>query len=121
MSQPIDIRPRGITLTELAQEELKNLIDIEKQKRGCSQLYLRLGVQSGGCSGFTYEMELDTVRSSDDWHKDFDGVEVVIDQESFRLLNGSEVDYIDNGLSGSGLKINNPNASRSCGCGNSFS
>src|SRR3989338_9151723 len=121
MGQLIDIRPRGITLTELAQEKLKNLIEIEKQKRGCSQLYLRLGVQSGGCSGFIYETEFDTIRGSGDWYKDFDGVEIVIDQESFTLLNSSEVDYIDNGLSSSGLKINNPNASRSCGCGNSFS
>ena len=120
MNQPVSITPHGITITDFAQEKLKIYIDIEKEKRGCSELYLRLGVRSGGCSGFMYEIEFDTVKDDKDWHKDFGGVVIVVDRESLELLKGAIIDYEDR-IQGSGIKIINPNEARSCGCGQSFS
>jgi len=82
---------------------------------------LRIAVRPGGCSGFSYEMMFDTNTDPSDAVEAFDeGIRVVIDPESAPMLAGTTVDYKD-GLDESGFKIDNPNATRSCGCGNSFS
>ena len=81
---------------------------------------LRVAVRPGGCSGFSYEMFFDTDVAADDVADRDGGVKVVIDPASHQTLKGASLDYKD-GLQGAGFSINNPNAERSCGCGQSFS
>ena len=76
-------------------------------------------MRPGGCSGFSYEMFFDTDVADDDVTSEKAGVRVVVDPSSAQLLTGATLDYKD-GLSGAGFSINNPNAERTCGCGNSF-
>ncbi|HEY5266412.1 MAG TPA: iron-sulfur cluster insertion protein ErpA [Acidimicrobiales bacterium] len=83
-------------------------------------LALRVAVKSGGCSGFNYDMYFDSEFADDDVVSEFSGVKVVVDPASAELLNGSTLDFAD-GLQGAGFHITNPNATRTCGCGNSFS
>ena len=105
-----------ITLTESAASKVKELLDAE----GASEMALRVAVRPGGCSGFSYEMFFDGDVATDDEQADFQGVKVVVDPSSSQLLVGATLDYKD-GLQEAGFSINNPNASRTCGCGNSFS
>ena len=105
-----------ITLTDKASTKVKELIEAE----GNPELFLRVAVRPGGCSGFSYEMFFDTERSEGDVETEFGGVKVVVDPASGQWLEGASLDYND-GLQGAGFAINNPNAPRSCGCGNSFS
>jgi iron-sulfur cluster assembly protein len=105
-----------ITLTDTAVSEVRKLIDQQK----VDGLVLRLGVQGGGCSGMSYVMNFDTEVSDEDDIIEQDGVRVVVDKRSHMLLEGVEVDYVSN-LMGSGFKFSNPNATKSCGCGSSFS
>ena len=83
-------------------------------------LVLRVAVRPGGCSGYSYEMFFDADVAADDLKSEHRGVQVVIDPSSFQLLKGATLDYKD-GLQGAGFAISNPNAQRSCGCGQSFS
>ena len=80
---------------------------------------LRISVLPGGCSGYQYGMELDDNSTEDDIVVEQGGIKIFIDKESIKKLNGSNVDYIDS-LQGAGFKIDNPNATKTCGCGNSF-
>jgi iron-sulfur cluster assembly protein/iron-sulfur cluster insertion protein len=105
-----------ITLTESAAKKVKELVEAE----GNSELALRVAVRPGGCSGFSYEMFFDTDVADDDKTLDFSGVRVVVDASSAMLLEGATLDYKD-GLQGAGFAIDNPNAQRTCGCGQSFS
>jgi iron-sulfur cluster assembly protein/iron-sulfur cluster insertion protein len=105
-----------ITLTDTAATKVKDLLEEE----GEAELALRVAVRPGGCAGFSYEMFFDTDVAGDDVTADFDGVRVVVDQTSAQLLEGAVLDYKD-GLDASGFSINNPNAQRTCGCGQSFS
>ena len=105
-----------ITLTDTAAAKVKSLIDEE----GEADLALRVAVRPGGCSGFSYEMFFDTDVASDDKTLDYSGVKVVVDPSSADLLKGAVLDFKD-GLQGAGFAIENPNATRSCGCGQSFS
>ena len=105
-----------ITLTDTASTKVKELMEAE----GNSELVLRVAVRPGGCSGFSYEMFFDTDVTSDDQTGDFGGVKVVVDPASAQWLTGASLDYKD-GLQGAGFTINNPNAQRTCGCGQSFS
>jgi len=106
-----------ITLTAAAQAKVAELIAAE----GTDEvLALRVAVKPGGCSGFNYDMYFDTEFADDDILKEFDGVKVVVDPSSADLLVGSTLDFQD-GLQGAGFHITNPNATRTCGCGNSFS
>jgi iron-sulfur cluster assembly protein/iron-sulfur cluster insertion protein len=84
------------------------------------ELALRVAVKSGGCSGFNYDMYFDSEFEADDIIREFDGVKVSVDASSAELLKGSTLDFQD-GLQGAGFHITNPNATRTCGCGNSFS
>jgi iron-sulfur cluster insertion protein len=104
------------TLTDTAAEKVKTLIAAEDNP----ELVLRVAVRPGGCSGFSYEMFFDTDVADDDIKLDQDGVTVVIDPASAPHLGGAALDYKD-GLQGAGFSISNPNATRSCGCGQSFS
>lgn len=105
-----------ITLTDGAAAKVKELIVQE----GDDALMLRVAVRPGGCSGFSYEMFFDSERDSDDVTVDHAGVTVVVDPSSAQLLTGATLDYKD-GLQGAGFAITNPNAQRTCGCGQSFS
>jgi len=105
-----------ITLTDTAAVKVKQLLEAE----GATELALRVAVRPGGCSGFSYEMYFDGDVASDDQTLTFGDVRVVVDPASAQLLEGASLDYKD-GLQDSGFAINNPNDSRTCGCGNSFS
>lgn len=80
---------------------------------------LRLGVKGGGCSGFTYVLAFDEKPRSDDREFSIEGLSVFIDPKSLYFLNGTTLDFSD-GLNGRGFVFNNPNAHKTCGCGNSF-
>jgi iron-sulfur cluster assembly protein/iron-sulfur cluster insertion protein len=105
-----------ITLTDTAATKVKDLMDAE----GVPELALRVAVRPGGCSGFSYEMFFDTDVAGDDLTVEHAGVRVVVDPSSAMLLEGATLDYND-GLQGAGFSINNPNAQKTCGCGQSFS
>ena len=105
-----------ISLTDTAAAKVAELI----KQEGNDDLALRVAVRPGGCSGFSYEMFFDTDIAEDDITSTFGTVKVVVDAVSAPLLVGATLDYKD-GLQGAGFAINNPNASRTCGCGNSFS
>jgi iron-sulfur cluster assembly accessory protein len=104
-------------LTDTAVDKVKDLIAAEDTT---DELVLRVAVRPGGCSGFSYEMFFDSDVADDDLRSEHDGVTVVIDQASQQHLKGATLDYKD-GLQGAGFHITNPNAERSCGCGQSFS
>ena len=112
-----DVTPvEAISLTDMAAAKVAELIEQE----GNPELALRVAVRPGGCSGFSYEMFFDTDLADDDVLSVFGPVKVVVDPASASLLQGATLDFKD-GLQGAGFSINNPNASRTCGCGNSFS
>jgi iron-sulfur cluster assembly accessory protein len=112
-----DVTPvEAISLTDMAAAKVAELIEQE----GNPELALRVAVRPGGCSGFSYEMFFDTDVADDDVLSVFGPVRVVVDPASASLLQGATLDFKD-GLQGAGFSINNPNASRTCGCGNSFS
>jgi iron-sulfur cluster assembly protein/iron-sulfur cluster insertion protein len=105
-----------ITLTDAAAVKVEQLL----QDEGAAELALRVAVKSGGCSGFQYDMYFDGDIAADDVVHQFGAVRVVVDPASVPLLEGASLDYKD-GLSEQGFSITNPNATRSCGCGKSFS
>lgn len=107
---------QAITLTDTASSKVAELLEQE----GNPELALRVAVRPGGCSGFSYEMFFDSDIAGDDITSSFGAVRVVVDPTSASLLQGATLDFKD-GLQGAGFSINNPNASRTCGCGNSFS
>ncbi len=104
-----------ITLTENANKEITRLLG-EEDRTG---EYLRIGVQGGGCSGLMYSMKFDGETGEFDQVFDVDGIKVVVDMKSALYLKGTTLDYVSD-LTGGGFKFINPNASRSCGCGSSF-
>lgn len=103
-----------VTLTAPAAKKVKELMETEGE-----ELALRVAVRPGGCSGFSYEMYFDSEVDDDDSVAEFDGVRVVVDSQSLQFLQGAQVDYRE-GLMGSGFNIENPNVTRTCGCGSSF-
>ncbi len=105
-----------LALSDAARAKVKELVAAE----GNDDLALRVAVRPGGCSGFSYEMFFDTEFAEDDRVSEDGGVKVVVDAASHPYLKGASLDYKD-GLQGAGFAINNPNATRSCGCGQSFS
>ena len=105
-----------ITLSDTAAVKVAELLEAE----GDPSLALRVAVKPGGCSGFSYEMFFDADVATDDQAASYGQVRVIVDPASAQLLTGATLDYKD-GLQGAGFAINNPNASRTCGCGNSFS
>ena len=109
--------PDPITLTDAAAAKAAELIAAEDADE---TLALRVAVKSGGCSGFNYDMYFDTEFGGDDVLREFGGVKVAVDPQSAKLLTGSILDFSD-GLQGAGFHISNPNATHTCGCGNSFS
>ncbi|HEU4965739.1 MAG TPA: iron-sulfur cluster insertion protein ErpA [Bacilli bacterium] len=102
-----------VTLTESAAEKVNALLATKED-----DLALRIFIKSGGCSGFSYGMALDKAKDNDKL-LEVSGVKVVVDEMSGQYLDGAVVDYVDS-LMGAGFKIENPNATSTCGCGSSF-
>ncbi|MBL4587358.1 MAG: iron-sulfur cluster assembly accessory protein [Flavobacteriales bacterium] len=107
-----------ITVSENAKTQAKNLM-VEEGKNPI-EAFIRVGVKGGGCSGLSYDLSFDTDLKDDDKVFEDNGMKVVVDKKSFLYLIGTELDY-SGGLNGKGFVFNNPNASRTCGCGESFS
>ena len=107
---------RRIVITESAARRIAALKEQEK----AGDVFLRIAVSGGGCSGFQYGLSFDDQRNPDDFRFEQDGVAVVVDDTSLDLLNGAEIDFVED-LMGAAFQIRNPNAASSCGCGNSFS
>jgi iron-sulfur cluster assembly protein len=106
-----------ITVTENAKQHALQLIAEEKHPEGT---FIRVGVEGGGCSGLSYKLEFDhTMKDGDQTFED-KGIKIVVDRKSFLYLVGTELEY-SGGLNGKGFEFKNPNASRTCGCGESFS
>ncbi|MCB0399721.1 MAG: iron-sulfur cluster assembly accessory protein [Winogradskyella sp.] len=82
--------------------------------------YIRVGVKSGGCSGLSYDLKFDKEQLEDDKIFEDNGVKIIVDKKSFLYLIGTTLEY-SGGLNGTGFVFNNPNANRTCGCGESFS
>jgi iron-sulfur cluster assembly accessory protein len=115
-SVTIGKKPTPVTLTDTAAVKVSELLAQED----VDGLALRVAVRPGGCSGFSYEMYFDSEVADDDVVREFGSVTVVVDPTSADLLKGSTLDYSD-GLQGAGFHVVNPNATRTCGCGSSFS
>ncbi len=110
-------RPGPVTLTDRAAEKVAQLL---AEEEGADQLVLRVAVRPGGCSGYSYDMFFDSELADDDVVRSFGDVRVAVDADSAALIQGASLDYKD-GLQGAGFHITNPNATRTCGCGSSFS
>ncbi|HKQ59212.1 MAG TPA: iron-sulfur cluster assembly accessory protein [Candidatus Eisenbacteria bacterium] len=104
-----------LTLTEAASRKLAEIMSQQQEPVAG----LRVFVQKGGCSGFSYGMSFAPEVAAGDWVGEFGGVKVLVDPDSAPVLNGVKIDFVES-LQGSGFAIENPNAKRSCGCGNSF-
>ena len=107
----------SVSLTERAAEEVKSIIE---QQDLTGDIYLRMGVKGGGCSGFSYALDLTEQKNDGDEQWEMHGVQVICDPKSFLYLSGVTVDFKDE-VMGRGFVFNNPNASGTCGCGSSFS
>ena len=105
-----------VILTPSAAQRVQTLIAME----GKPNLMLRLAVSGGGCSGFQYNIELDDQASEEDVVSEQHGVKLVVDQTSMEVLNGTEVDFVED-LMGASFQFRNPQATSTCGCGSSFS
>jgi iron-sulfur cluster assembly protein len=106
----------GIELTEKAANEIKHILESENMADGT---FLRVGVKGGGCSGFSYTLDLTDTKGERDEEFEAHGITVVCDQKSYLYLNGTTVDFRDE-IQGRGFVFSNPNATHSCGCGSSF-
>ena len=105
-----------ITVTEKA----KNRLQAMKQETSLDDSYfLRVSVAGGGCSGLSYKLDFDNQEKTGDQYFEDKGVKIAVDMKSFLYLAGTELDFTD-GLNGKGFVFNNPNATRTCGCGESF-
>ena len=105
-----------ITLTDTAVQEVRRLLKLEKK----DDWGLRVGVVGGGCSGLSYTLAFDPEPKKADTVEDINGIKVFVDPKSYLFLNGITLDYSTDLLNG-GFKFVNPNASRTCSCGSSFS
>lgn len=107
----------ALSMTERAAQEVKTILD--QQKLDSDKTFLRMGVKGGGCSGFTYSLDLTEAKSDLDEEFDCSGIKLVCDPKSYLYLNGTVLDFKDE-VMGRGFVFNNPNATTSCGCGSSF-
>ena len=111
----------SVTLTETAKKEIIKIIkDNTKKLDENEQTYLRVGVKGGGCSGFSYILDLTgDINDNDQIVSDEDGVKVICDPKSLLYIKGTSIDFRDE-VMGRGFVFDNPNATTSCGCGSSF-
>jgi iron-sulfur cluster insertion protein len=107
---------RSVAISESAAKRIAAL----KIQEDAGEAFLRIAVSGGGCSGFQYGISFDDQKNPDDFIFKRDGIRVIVDDTSLDLLNGAELDFVED-LIGASFQIKNPNAASSCGCGNSFS
>ena len=105
-----------INISNPARDRLLHLLEKDKKENS----FVRVGVESGGCSGLSYNLDFDKEKNEDDELIDNNGIKLLINKKSFLYLVGTTLEFSD-GLNGKGFVFNNPNASRTCGCGESFS
>jgi iron-sulfur cluster assembly protein len=105
-----------ITVSSQAKDYIGRLM---ADQQASPDAFVRVGVKSGGCSGLEYQLNFDTATKEGDQIFEDKGVKLVVDMKSLLYLYGTELDY-SGGLNGKGLTFNNPNASRTCSCGESF-
>jgi len=115
MTEQVETRTDGINVTDTAAAKVKSLLEQE----GRDDLQLRIAVQPGGCSGLRYQLFFDERNLDGDIVSDFNGVNVVVDRMSSPYLNGATIDFVDS-IEKQGFTIDNPNATGSCACGDSF-
>jgi len=111
-----ETQAHGVVITDAAAEKVKSLL----QQEGRDDLSLRLSVQPGGCSGLIYQLYFDERSLDGDAVRDFGGVKVVVDKMSVPYLDGATIDFSDT-IEKQGFTIDNPNATSTCACGDSFS
>jgi iron-sulfur cluster assembly protein len=107
----------AVALSETAATQVKEL---KRAQNLPETVFLRMGVKGGGCSGLSYMLEFDSEIGPHDKEFEIDGIKVVVDKKSYLYLNGTTLDYVQQGLTG-GFTFRNPQAKSSCGCGESFS
>lgn len=107
---------QAITVSDSARDFIAKLMKDQNMPEGS---FVRVGVKGGGCSGLAYQMDFDHVLKDADQVSEDNGVKIVVDMKSLLYLYGTELDY-SGGLNGKGLYFNNPNATRTCSCGESF-
>lgn len=112
-----DSQVQGVILSETAAREIKSII--AQQELDAEKVRLRVGVKGGGCSGFSYVLDLTETQKETDEVFEQHGVKIVCDPKSLLYLNGTMVDFKDE-IMGRGFVFTNPNATTSCGCGSSF-
>lgn len=105
-----------INISEKAKEKLE---EFRKEQGYDDSYFVRVGVEGGGCSGLSYRLDFDNQEKEGDQAFEEDGIKVVVDMKSYLYLHGTELQFSD-GLNGKGFEFHNPNASRTCGCGESF-
>jgi len=109
-----------VTLTDKAKKEITTIIKDNTELDDNEQTYLRVGVKGGGCSGFSYILDLTgNLKDSDQIVSDEDGIKVICDDKSLLYIGGTSIDFRDE-VMGRGFVFENPNASTTCGCGSSF-
>ncbi|SFS43124.1 HesB/IscA family protein [Marininema halotolerans] len=106
-------------MIELSEQAGLKVQDMLKDEEHPEKLYLRIGVQGGGCSGFTYEMGFDEERKENDSLLELHGIRIVVSEKDAPLIRGLQIDYKES-MMGGGFTIHNPNATATCGCGTSF-
>jgi iron-sulfur cluster assembly protein len=106
-----------ITVSDKAKNKL---LELRNQEGKDETFFIRVGVSGGGCSALTYNLTIDNQDKEGDQEFEDKDIKIVVDMKSFLYLYGTELDFSD-GLNGKGFQFNNPNASRTCGCGESFS
>ena len=105
-----------VSVTETAKKKIFSLLEEEGMSRDA---YVKVGVSSGGCSGLSYKLDFTKDKSEGDKLIEDNGIRIIIDKKSLLYLAGTVLDF-SGGLNGKGFTFNNPNASRTCGCGESF-
>lgn len=116
--QTTETQQTGVILSETAAREIKSIV--QQQELDADKVRLRVGVKGGGCSGFSYVLDLTESQKETDELFEQHGVKIIVDPKSLLYLNGVTVDFRDE-IMGRGFVFNNPNATSSCGCGSSFS
>ena len=104
----------------LSENAVQQVRELKRTQKLPDEVFLRMGVKGGGCSGMSYSLEFDTELGPHDREFEIDGIKVVVDKKSYLYLSGTTLDYVQQGLTG-GFTFVNPQAKSSCGCGTSFS
>ena len=107
-----------INVTDIAKKKVSDLMQEEGYNSSID--YVRVGVKSGGCSGLSYDLKFDSEKNEDDKVFESNNIKIIVDKKSFLYLVGTTLDF-SGGLNGTGFIFKNPNAERTCGCGESFS